>query len=81
MLVKGISPNFWRAPTDNDFGFKMPQKLGAWKQATENQTLISLEHKTKNEEVIVTAKYQLSAAKNATVHVEYQFSKNGQIAN
>ncbi len=79
MLVKGISTNFWRAPTDNDFGYKMPQKLTAWKQATENQTLISITQETKNEEVIVTAKYQLKAAKNATVHVEYHFSKNGQI--
>ena len=79
ILVKGITPNFWRASTDNDFGFKMPQKLGVWKQATENQTLISMEHKTKNDEVIVTAKYQLAAVKNATVQVDYLFSKNGQI--
>jgi len=79
MLVKGITPNFWRASTDNDFGFKMPQKLGAWKKATENQTLISIAHKTNNEEVIVTSKYQLEAAKNATVHVEYRFTKEGQI--
>lgn len=80
ILVKGISPNFWRASTDNDFGFKMPQKLGAWKQASENQTLISIAQETKNEEVIVTAKYQLTAAKNTTVHIEYRFTKEGQIA-
>jgi beta-galactosidase len=79
LLKKGITTNFYRAPTDNDFGFKMPQKLGAWKQATENQTLISMEHQAKNNEVIVTTKYQLTAVKNATVVLEYIFSKNGQI--
>ena len=26
-------PYFWRAPTDNDFGNNMPQKLGAWRTA------------------------------------------------
>jgi beta-galactosidase len=26
-------PYFWRAPTDNDFGSGMPQKLGAWRTA------------------------------------------------
>lgn len=79
ILVKGITPNFWRASTDNDFGFKMPQKLGAWKQASENQTLISLTKQSKNDEMIVTVKYQLTAAKNATVQVDYLFSKEGQI--
>ena len=80
MLVKGISSNFWRGTTDNDFGFKMPQKLGTWKQASENQTLISIGHLTKNEEVIVTAKYQVIPAKNVTAQVEYRFTTEGQIA-
>ncbi|AMR28810.1 hypothetical protein A0257_18050 [Hymenobacter psoromatis] len=26
-------PYFWRAPTDNDFGNQMPQRLGAWRTA------------------------------------------------
>ncbi|MGI4744322.1 MAG: glycoside hydrolase family 2 TIM barrel-domain containing protein [Janthinobacterium lividum] len=26
-------PYFWRAPTDNDFGNEMPQRLGAWRTA------------------------------------------------
>ncbi len=79
LLKKGITPNFWRPTTDNDFGFKMPQKLGVWKQATENQTLISIQHQTKNEEVFVTTKYQLAAVKNSLAIVEYIFSKSGQI--
>ena len=40
VLLQGISTNFWRATTDNDFGFNMPNKLGIWKNATENQRLI-----------------------------------------
>ncbi len=30
--------NFWRAPTDNDRGWKMPEVCKSWKQATETQT-------------------------------------------
>ena len=45
ILVKGIQPNFWRATIDNDFGFNMPKVFGLWKEATENQKLISLEFK------------------------------------
>jgi len=28
-------PTFWRAPTDNDLGNQMPQRLGIWKLATQ----------------------------------------------
>ncbi|MRX63884.1 glycoside hydrolase family 2 TIM barrel-domain containing protein [Maribacter luteus] len=39
ILVKGITANFWRATTDNDFGYDMPKKLKVWKDATANQEL------------------------------------------
>jgi len=29
----GPVPNFWRAPTDNDFGWDMPKRLKVWKEA------------------------------------------------
>ena len=36
-LAKRFRLNFWRAPTDNDRGWKMPQVCGVWKEATERQ--------------------------------------------
>ncbi len=30
LICGPLGPNFWRAPTDNDLGWKMPRKLGAW---------------------------------------------------
>ncbi len=30
-------PYFWRAPTDNDFGNNMPERLGAWRTAHVNR--------------------------------------------
>lgn len=41
ILLKGITANFWRATTDNDFGFNMPKKLGVWKAATKTQKLVN----------------------------------------
>ncbi|MFC2158399.1 glycoside hydrolase family 2 TIM barrel-domain containing protein [Acidobacteriota bacterium] len=32
-LMGGPVPNFWRAPTDNDFGSEMPQRLNIWRDA------------------------------------------------
>ena len=34
LLASGIEPNFWRAPTDNDFGNQMPRRLAFWRQAS-----------------------------------------------
>lgn len=79
ILTKGISANFWRATTDNDFGFKMPQKLGIWKKATDDQRLISIEQTTKNGEVIVTAKYNLESVKDANITMQYTFSNDSNI--
>ncbi len=41
VILKGIQPEFWRAPTDNDFGFKMPELYKEWKTASDKQKLTS----------------------------------------
>ncbi|MGX5689758.1 glycoside hydrolase family 2 TIM barrel-domain containing protein [Arcticibacter tournemirensis] len=36
-IISGYpQPYFWRAPTDNDFGSRMPSTLGIWRNAHEN---------------------------------------------
>lgn len=39
----GPRPNFWRAPTDNDFGNKMPQRNIEWKRASLKEEVQSFE--------------------------------------
>ena len=41
-LVQGVTPNFWRPATDNDYGFNMPGTFAIWKEASENQALESI---------------------------------------
>ncbi|MEM1407404.1 MAG: glycoside hydrolase family 2 TIM barrel-domain containing protein, partial [Bacteroidota bacterium] len=43
ILQSSVKPNFWRSPTDNDFGFNMPGKMKVWKMASQNQVLKSFE--------------------------------------
>ena len=35
-VMKTLRPDFWRVPTDNDRGMKMPEKLGFWKDSGKN---------------------------------------------
>ncbi|MCD6598930.1 MAG: DUF4981 domain-containing protein [Bacteroidales bacterium] len=39
LIKKGPEPNFWRAVTDNDFGFNMPEKMGIWKDLAQQRIL------------------------------------------
>ena len=39
LLKKGPEPDFWRPPTDNDYGYGMDRRLGVWKKAGEKTTV------------------------------------------
>ena len=79
MLLQGVKPNFWRATTDNDFGFKMPKKLGVWNDATNNQELISVSSKSlKNNTVKIETLYNLPAV-NGKVAIHYTINGKGEI--
>ena len=73
------TPYFWRAPTDNDFGNNMPKKLGIWKEASKNPSIVSvaLDEKTK-EGVGVKVAYKLAQA-DVPYTVDYLIQNNGAI--
>jgi beta-galactosidase len=37
LIARGPEPNFWRAPTDNDFGNGMPKRCAPWQKASSNR--------------------------------------------
>jgi beta-galactosidase len=39
LVSAGPEPNFWRPPTDNDFGNRMPAISGVWRRAGQNRIL------------------------------------------
>ena len=54
-------PDFWRAPTDNDFGNGMPVKLGIWRNAYVNRSVKNVEVEEKNDDgVKITIHYFLN---------------------
>ncbi len=57
LLLRPLTPNFWRAPTDNDFGNYMQDWAQAWEQAGRNRTLESLRVQKGSELVVVDADY------------------------
>ena len=79
IILRGIKPNFWRAPIDNDYGFLMPFKLKVWKQASKKQNFESIKIKNlKRQGVEVKTNYYLPDVK-AFVDITYSIKINGRI--
>ena len=71
-----LTPNFWRAPTDNDMGAGLQKKYLAWKNP--EIKLTSLEYATENGLVVVTAKYDMPTV-SAKLTLTYRINKEGAI--
>ncbi|TSA34360.1 MAG: DUF4981 domain-containing protein [Porphyromonadaceae bacterium] len=41
LVKEAMVPDFWRAPTDNDFGNGLPERCAIWKEAGKNAKLVS----------------------------------------
>lgn len=71
-----LTPNFWRAPTDNDFGASLQQKYKVWKQP--ELKLVSLEKDTANHIITINAAYDMAAV-SAKLLLTYQITNEGKI--
>jgi beta-galactosidase len=72
-------PYFWRAPTDNDFGNQMPEKLSVWRAAGNNKKLESVTVKDKtNEGLPIEVKWLLTDV-NVPYIINYTILNNGSI--
>jgi len=73
------TPNFWRAPTDNDFGNGMEHKCNIWRVAGSNTSIKNIAAKEENGKVIVTADlYLKDVASN--YQIVYTMSGDGELA-
>ena len=82
MLKAGYSlrPNFWRAPTDNDFGANLQTKYAVWKQpAMELQEMTLAQAGAGAGSAAVTALYKLPEL-SATLEMRYEMNGAGQLS-
>jgi beta-galactosidase len=60
LVQSGLEPDFWRAPTDNDFGSGMPERAAIWRKAGDNRTLDQFAVTQESASVVrVEARYSL----------------------
>jgi len=89
-LAAPLRLNFWRPPTNNDEGAKLPRKLAVWRRAGENATATSVEAARQGTAATATARLKIPAGDSEatlrwTLHpsgqlaVEAEFSPKGQL--
>lgn len=71
-----VSPNFWRAPTDNDYGARLQERYRAWKNP--RMRLDSLKYNTVDNQVIVSCYYDMRSV-SAKLLMEYKIDHAGSI--
>lgn len=76
----GMRPNFWRAPTDNDYGWLMQSKCLEWKKVSEDELEIKSVNSTKQNDGLISVEvfYHFLNAKTDW-KVNYKFYGNGII--
>ena len=71
-----LVPNFWRAPTDNDFGAGLQQKFAVWRNP--GLKLTSFKWETVNEQVILYAEYEMQHV-SAKLNLTYIINNEGAV--
>ena len=78
MIKEGaaLTPNFWRAPTDNDFGAGLQQRYVAWKNP--GIKLVSLKSESVNNQIVVSAEYDMKNV-SAKLYLTYTINNKGAV--
>ncbi len=71
-----LTPDFWRAPTDNDYGARIPQRLGAWRNPACN--LREFKEESVDGARCVTALYELPSVA-ARLTLVYTLTPSGRL--
>lgn len=79
LITSGPKPNFWRPPTDNDYGWEMPRLLGAWKHAMQDARLLRVEAAQHSDrDAVIDMAYRLPVG-DSIQKISYHVFGNGEI--
>lgn len=78
ILKSAIVPEFYRAVTDNDFGYGMPKKMSIWKNVKKNMKLINLDTLDLRKYGIVRATFT-HAKSESFIKMHYIIDESGKV--
>lgn len=73
---ESMTPEFWRAPTDNDYGASLQKKMRVWKNPQMN--LKSFDKSESKDSVVLTANFEMPEVK-AKLMLRYRINAAGEV--
>ena len=74
---ESMTPEFWRAPTDNDYGASLQKKMRVWKNP--QMKLKSFDKSESKDSVVLTANFEMPEVK-AELMLRYRINAAGEVA-
>jgi beta-galactosidase len=79
LIKEPLQIDFWRAPTDNDFGSKMPKRCEIWKNASNNFECIEINSmRVSKSELLIKTTIEIPDVQGK-VNINYSVLGNGQV--
>lgn len=72
-----LSPNFWRAPTDNDYGAKLQHKYEVWRKPDIRLGKLSY-NPSEDGSVVVVGEYEIPSVA-AQLYIYYKINRDGAV--
>ena len=79
LLRTAPEPNFWRAPTDNDFGNGMPHRLRVWRTAGPDRHLVRIAARQDSRERVAVETEELLPAGGARLFTTWTVYGSGDV--
>lgn len=79
LLAAPLTPNFWKAPNDNQMRSRYMQQTQAWRTAAAERKLVDLQTAEADGLVQVTARYRLPAVA-ANYQLVYRLARDGRVS-
>ena len=79
MLKSALTPNYWRAMTDNDRGSELDKQSATWREAGQNRMLEKFHFENTDEGIVVFVKYMLPTSNESICEIRYTINPLGTI--
>ncbi len=79
LITAPLAPNFWRVPTDNDRGNRMPLRQGVWRSAGRERTVAKVSVKREKPGVIRVTVVSSLLAGNSPLRMVYTVYGGGDV--
>ena len=73
-----LQPDFWRIPTDNDYGYNMVEKQGVWKDAHKSATLVTFKYADEGDRLMLKVERSIDSV-FASFNTTYTVFGSGSI--